>query len=104
MNHRGSRSLFIVSSLLPWAEGYTLNLWLSKPWYFRSQYIGHCGLRYDLFGMKSTPFALPLAILAIFLVLLPARAQDASSVEAAFQRFWTAKSPMEAERVVDSII
>ena len=35
---------------------------------------------------------------------LPARAQDGSKIDAAFERFWAAKSPAEAERMVDNIV
>lgn len=49
--------------------------------------------------MKPLQFALLLVSLT-----LPAAAQDTSKVDAAFQRFWAAKSPAEAERAVDGII
>src|SRR2546421_4781911 len=35
---------------------------------------------------------------------LPARAQDNSQIDSAFQKFWAAKSPAEAERLADGII
>jgi hypothetical protein len=53
--------------------------------------------------MKTVQLALSFAAVAICLAL-PARAQDASKVDAAFQRFWASKSPTEAERTVDGII
>ena len=52
-----------------------------------------------MFAMK------PLCVALLFISLaLPASAQDSSTIDAAFQRFWAAKSPTEAERSVDAIL
>ena len=49
--------------------------------------------------MKFLRFAVLLIALA-----LPARAQDNSQIDTTFQKFWAAKSPAEAERLVDGIV
>src|SRR5689334_3961183 len=54
-------------------------------------------------AMKSTRWAFFLLTAGLFLAT-PLRAQEASKIDAAFQKFWAAKSPAEAERMVDNII
>jgi hypothetical protein len=45
-----------------------------------------------------------LVTIGIFFFLPLARAQQTSNIDAAFQGFWSAKSPAEAERMVDTIV
>ena len=54
-------------------------------------------------AMKCVRCAFFFLVGGLFLAL-PLRAQDASKIDAAFQKFWAAKSPAEAERTVDNIV
>src|SRR5436309_14387407 len=56
-----------------------------------------------MIAMKLT--RLGLSVIAATLFALPASyAQTSSRIDAAFEKFWAAKSPNEAERMVDDII
>ena len=52
--------------------------------------------------MSSTRFAGALVIAGALFVFAPAQAQ--SRIDAAFQKFWAARSPVEAERVADDVV
>src|SRR5262245_22307159 len=55
--------------------------------------------------MTSNRFALAAAVTATFLTFAPLHAQNPSSrVDSAFQKFWNANSPAEAERLVDDVV
>jgi poly(3-hydroxybutyrate) depolymerase len=54
--------------------------------------------------MKTIRFALASLIVAAFVVLLAAHAQNTSKAGSAFDRFWAAPSPGEAGKIVDDII
>src|SRR5438876_9940074 len=54
--------------------------------------------------MKPTRIALTLLLTAAFLALPAAHAQNTSKVGAAFDKFWAAQSPAEAEKTVDDIV
>jgi hypothetical protein len=45
-----------------------------------------------------------LLLLPVLAILPVARAQNASNVDTAFQRFWSAKSPQEAAQRADDIV
>ena len=52
-------------------------------------------------GMKSSKMALLVGILGFFCI---AYAQTSTRIDAAFQKFWSAQSPEEAERYIDDVI
>jgi hypothetical protein len=55
--------------------------------------------------MTSTKPAIALALFAAFLLFTGARAQSPTSrIDNAFQKFWSAKSPAEADRLVDDVV
>jgi hypothetical protein len=54
--------------------------------------------------MKLILSALALTTIGAFLLAPAAHAQNKSKTDAAFEKFWTAKSPNEAERLVDEIV
>src|SRR2546427_4378869 len=56
-----------------------------------------------MIAMKLTPFGLAIVAGTLF-ALHSSYAQTSSRLDAAFEKFWAAKSPNEAERMVDDII
>src|SRR5437660_3275861 len=52
--------------------------------------------------MRPTRVASALVIMGALFVFAPAQAQ--SRIDAAFQKFWAARSPVEAERVADDVV
>ncbi|HYR44510.1 MAG TPA: hypothetical protein VER98_15885 [Terriglobia bacterium] len=54
--------------------------------------------------MKPRRFALTLISIATFAAVMTAGAQTTPRIDAAFEKFWAAKSPSEAERRIDDII
>src|SRR2546426_6341363 len=54
--------------------------------------------------MKPMRFALTLISIAAFAVSAGAQAQTTSKINAAFEKFWAARSPGEADRRIDDII
>src|SRR6266481_3998993 len=55
-------------------------------------------------AMKPIRFALILISIAAFAASAGSQSQTTSKIGAAFEKFWAAKSPGEAERKVDDII
>src|SRR4051812_26189526 len=54
--------------------------------------------------MKPKPVAVLWLIAAAFVFLPAAGAQDTSKIDAAFDKFWAAKTAAEAEHLVDDVI
>ena len=54
--------------------------------------------------MKSIRFALTLISIAAFAASTGAQAQTTSKIDAAFEKFWGAKSPDDAEHRIDDIV
>src|SRR3954467_12539077 len=56
-----------------------------------------------LSAMKRIRIVLSLAFTGVLLTLASAHAQNALKSETAFDKFWRAQSPAEAEKLVDDI-
>ena len=55
--------------------------------------------------MTFNRFALATAVIATFLLYSRVQAQSPNSrIDSAFQKFWNANSPTEAERLVDEVV
>jgi hypothetical protein len=54
--------------------------------------------------MNRTILGLFLITAGIFVSSVTVYTQDASKIDAAFEKFWAAKSPVEAERMVDNVV
>src|SRR5262245_36869514 len=49
-------------------------------------------------------FSLTVAFLVVLLLLSTAQAQKPDAIETAFQKFWAARSPVEAEKIAPEVI